>query len=177
MTHSIAFPILFYFLVILAFTRMKSMPIGGKVIFLFRAFFPSWKFFEDNGEVPHLFYRMKSKTEEWGPWKLYPEPLRLKFQNFFLNPEGNFALACGSLLQHLVDDIENEANSADTQIESTVPYRLTKNLVIDQVKKTKRIEAIFYYQFKISTELPSTPGNLSNIKAMDDLLLSPTYEV
>ena len=65
--------IIAYFLV-LALTLIYKTPIvRGPWLFLFRSFFPNWKFFHRVGYVPHLYARA-SKTNangenSWTEWE------------------------------------------------------------------------------------------------------------
>src|SRR4051812_5994815 len=94
--------LLAYFLALALFSTVKRTTIAGKTIFMFRMFFPSWRFFDDIGHVPVLFYRKSTQGKEFEPWvECLNKPTR-KWRTLLLNPQGNFLLACGSLLQRLV---------------------------------------------------------------------------
>ena len=49
--------IVFYFLVLLATLMVTTRTVHGPWLFLFRAFFPNWKFYHSLGWQPNLFVR------------------------------------------------------------------------------------------------------------------------
>lgn len=163
-----------YFFVILILSKFKSRVFSGKTITLLRAFFPSWKFFEDVSEVPILFCRTGRHGGELGNWQPCLEKIPRSLGNFFLNATGNQILAFGSLLQHLAQDLENADETRPQDFEQTVTYRLTKNLVVHLLQDKILKREIQKYQFKVSAVFPGT-DLIAN--ASDDILVSRVYEV
>ena len=75
-----------YFFLVLALSFLKPRYVPGRAIYLFRALFPSWRFYEEVCEVPMLYIRSGTETElgDWHPaWK----PLERSLRKIFLNPE------------------------------------------------------------------------------------------
>ena len=112
----------------------------GRGLALLRALFPSWRFFEDTGQFPQLFYRVGS-----GPWLdgLQGRP-RTVF-SIFLNPAGNFLFAGNSLVDQLISDIGDTPDEKLSEISGTVSYQLVKRFVRHQVGSVSGPE----FQFKI----------------------------
>jgi hypothetical protein len=163
--------VILYFLLVISFSVMKTFSIPGKTIHLLRAFFPSWKLFEDSGQVPILFYRVSAIDENFHGWEVCLEKPPRQFRGLFLNAQGNYLLACQSLLQQLISDLqEHEDQNAET-FEQTVSYRLTRNLALHEILKHHPAEGI-RYQFKLSTAVSTLPNT-----TVDDILISPVYEV
>lgn len=160
-----------YFGAVLGLSLLKRVHIRSRTLHLLRAFFPSWRFFEDYGWAPLLLYRVRSQGGFMGEWmpvieKLKPSPLSL-----FLNARGNHALACGNLLQHLISDLEDADDQNPASIEASVSYELTRRLVSQKVVASHPRGAISHYQFKLSTHLPDQPQ-----AEIDDLMISRVYE-
>lgn len=156
--------IICYFLLLILVTSLNGLGqkyFQGRTIYLLRALLPSWKFFDDAGDYPKLFYRTP-ENPSWQP--VLAVPAR-KWRHLFCNPEGSYLLACGSLLQQLVTDMEDE--TAGHRVESSVSYKLVKSLVEHTLKQ----KGIQRYQFKVCS-ISSLDPALS-----DDLMLSPQYEM
>jgi len=163
-----------YFSVLIGFSVAKRSYFSGRAIYLLRAFFPSWRFFEDLGEMPTLYYRLRNEGQELGHWKLGLEKPNRSAGSFFLNPEGNYLLACGSLLQHLESELEETEENKTDHIEASVTYQLIRNLVLHQIEKSEKATGFKQYQFKITSALP---GKIQDAQdSIDDLLISPVYE-
>jgi hypothetical protein len=164
-SHSSALLLICYFSALIAFSLLKrSAPSGslGKVIQLFRAFFPSWRFFEDFDEAPVLYYRLETGDGSYGTWERCLEKPKRRALDLVFNPHGNYVLAAGSLVQQLLSDIEQVEDSKPDEAEKLVSYQLTKNLVSYQIKKHQAHARAARFQFKISANT-------------EDLLLSPSY--
>ncbi len=148
-----------YFLVIFAFSLAKRKSLPGKTLYLFRALFPSWRFFEDFDEAPALYIRFSELTQnELGQWlKCLGRPRRLAI-GLFYSPEANYVLAAGSLVQQLLSEIQDCTDTDSRAIESLVSYQLMKNLVRFHLPSEAS-----RYQFKIAG-------------VIEDLLISPVYE-
>src|ERR1700749_3247026 len=85
-----------YFALLVVVSRWKSAAVPSRAVQLMRAFFPSWRFFDDIGDEPQLYLRagVGAALGEWRP--ALPRPPR-RWRALVLNAEGNLLLACGSL--------------------------------------------------------------------------------
>lgn len=132
-------------------------------MFLLRAFFPSWRFFDDVGPELRLEVRFGDNEERFGLWQNALPPIARSMTNLPVNPRGNFLHACHNLLNHLNGDIQESANL------QTVPelatYKLVRNLARFQV--SERIDPPFQFQFRLSALLSGHDG--------EQILLSPVY--
>jgi hypothetical protein len=96
---------------------------------LFRVLVPSWRFFDELGDINRLYYRYGADRDRLGKWMGYSEEPKRNPGTLFLNPRGNLHLANIALLSDLP---------------ATSP--LIGNLVrlkIAEVEKGR-----FFYQFK-----------------------------
>lgn len=131
-----------------------------KFLFLFRAFFPSWKFFDDAGSLPKLSYQIEGQSD----WVEVSGKPRWRWFHLFINPVGNFNHA----LDSLIDQLLIEALSANPEtLSESAPYRLVQNWARRQVRQSQSRDTATRFQFKISISLP-TP---------DDVLISQWHEV
>jgi hypothetical protein len=134
---------LFYFLIpfLILLFLVRGRVVQNRWVFIFRAFFPSWKFFEDSRAQYKLFYQ--KENEEWLP---AIELLSRKKLSLFINSEVNFHLALDTLVQRFVMDLAEEELDAS----ESVSYRLIKKIVANKVvigtfrfKITDGVEDIF----------------------------------
>jgi hypothetical protein len=163
MANTLVNPFIFalYFLAILAFSLLKRKSLPGKVTYLFRALLPSWRFFEDFDEAPTLYFRhgQRDLSQDLEPWsKCLNRPAR-RFYHVLYSPEANYIHAAGSLVQHLLSEVNDLQETNSQAIEGLVSYQLAKNLV-----KYHLPEKATRYQFKVSG-------------VSEDLLISPIYGV
>jgi hypothetical protein len=151
--------------------------VWDQILFLFRSFFPSWKFFEEFGELPKLFVRWGSNETQLGDWAQAFIPLERSWQSFFLNPEVNMRHLNETLLQQLKNESEKYLNSNDTiAFEGSSAFLITKSLALEFVQqqassRTTPLPTKYFYQFKVSGVLP---GN--NQTPPDDFIYSPIFE-
>jgi hypothetical protein len=102
-----------------------------KLLKLFRIAIPSWRFFDELGEISHLYYRFGEKSSELGSWILYSrKPIR-NIRTLFFNCEENLFLANIGLISDL-----------------PASARLVENLVCWEIARTYRGK--FFFQFKSS---------------------------
>jgi len=155
--------LLFAFFALLAvFSLSRRTQLEGRALFLFRAFFPSWRFFEDLGDAPTILFRTSVDDAEFGEWQPCLRKIRRRWYHLFLNPEGNRLLACSSAAQLLLADIE-EADEADPgALENTVSYRVIRDWVRYRIHQMLPESASVSYQFKV-------------LAGDDEVLLSPVY--
>lgn len=141
-----------YLVVLVAATQLLSGRVRSPVVQALRAFFPSWKFFDEPGEVPCLLVRTGADAETLSSFEPLLPPLKRPITAALFNPRGNLWLAYGSLLQQLMSELEElpEGSDADTQIRSCTSYQLTQALVLERLRE--RGQALpRYYQFKVVT--------------------------
>ena len=108
--------------------------VQSRVLMLFRALFPSWRFFDRTGEVPRLTYRLIEQDGTCGPW-LEPVPLPPRpLLALVFNPGGNLAFACHTLIGQLVSDLQAIPEERPEALIETVSYRLVRNLVEQNIR-------------------------------------------
>ena len=71
---------------------------------LLRSLVPSWKFFEDVGHTPMLFFRSCEGDQVWSEWQRFHRPIQRRAWNLFFNPELNLQLAEKSVLEQAISD-------------------------------------------------------------------------
>lgn len=71
---------------------------------LLRSLVPSWKFFEDVGHTPVLFFRVSESDQVWSEWQRFHRPIPRRAWHLFFNPELNLQLAEKSLIEQAITD-------------------------------------------------------------------------
>ena len=162
-----------YLLVLVALVTVRAVPIRSRVVQRLRALFPSWRFFEELGEVPVLQVRHGAGTDALGPWTVAVPPVPRRPWALLANAEANLALAAGSLLQHLAADL-SELPDDGAGIAELVSYQLTDHLAAYQLARLA--PAARRYQFRV---IALTPGAAPPTDDRDDdeLVRSPVTEV
>lgn len=161
-----------YLLVLAIVAVSRVRPVKSRVFFLLRAFFPSWKFFEDCGYMPILQARTKN-TE----WQTMIEQPKKKVWFLFFFPRGNFCLAAQSLVQQFVSDLDElvESHLSDSQIEKEltvlVSYRLVSNLA-ETLLAERSLLSGDSFQFRILISFPGEPD-----RPPEELIRSPQLSV
>lgn len=151
-----------YFVALAVFSLARRSQLRSRALFLFRAFFPSWRFFEDLGDAPNVFFRLHSENNEPGEWQPCLEKIPRRWFHLFFNPDGNRLLACSSAVQLLLADIEEADETDPGALETTVSYRVIQDLV----------------RYRIRQMMPETPSVLFQFKVLagdDEVLFSPVY--
>lgn len=161
--------LLIFFILIFCLSFIKTRTLGGKKVNLFRAFFPSWKFFEDVGPVPRLFYKVTMQGQASTDWLPCWHQQQRKISHLFLNAETNYLLTCGSLLNQLVTELEEIDDAQLDSFTQSVSYQLTQRLVQEHIEQQHHNYKVTQYQFKVSAQLPL---NLE----FQDIFISPEYE-
>jgi hypothetical protein len=134
-----------------------------KWLFLLRAFFPSWRFFDDVGPELRLEIRFGGSEDQFSPWQNALPPIPRSIKNLPVNPYGNFLHACHNLLNHLSGDIQEAQNL--NSVPDLVTYKLVRNLARFHV--FERMSPPFQFQFRLSAMHPDRAG--------EQILLSPVY--
>lgn len=159
---------LFILMTFLAFfTPLNKHQFSSRYFFVFRIFFPSWKFFDSSSEMYFLKYRIIDDIEQ--VWYDCPPKLDRKWQSLIINTDANIALACDSAIKHLCTDIydlQNSKDEIDTNIDltNTNSYKIINN-IIEYFIENKVYD--ISYQFKIVA--------LSSTQSEDIILISPIH--
>lgn len=145
---------------------------------LFRAWLPSWRFFETLTEQPVLFYRTTaSSTGDLGEWRVALVRPARPWDALFLNAEGNLHLACYTLLDQLEEDIQAAGACGPEALEAfpaSPSYRLVENLVRFLMRERLELPNGGRFQFKVCRMTASAgPGAL----AFDEILISPEHRI
>lgn len=123
----------------------------SKFIFLFRIFFPSWKFFDESSYLYYLKFRYCKDDEDitLAEWQFCPPKLNRNFIQLLINPDANIALACESTLQHFYSDLYEQQSTINIiNLTEITSYKNIQNLV---QYFTRLIDNDFEkYQFKVS---------------------------
>ena len=157
-----------YFALLVVVSRWKTAAVPSRAVQLMRAFFPSWRFFDDIGDEPQLYLRagVGAALGEWQP--ALPRPPR-RWRALVLNAEGNLLLACGSLVQQLCDELEAADPAHPERVAESVAYELTRNLVQFRLRQDVQPAKGTRYQFML---------RLHRVDGSDeDVLVSPEYEL
>jgi hypothetical protein len=154
-----------YLAVLVAVALMRAVPVRSRAVQRLRAFFPSWRFFDDVGHVPLLLVRTGPSEDALGRWQRGLGTAPRRWNAIVLNPEANLQLAYGSLLSQLVADIEEMPESDD--VEELVSYQLTHRLV----RARHPMPGGIYYQFRVALVTPAAEPTDD-----DDILVSQVYE-
>jgi hypothetical protein len=153
-----------YFVVLVGLSLVRVVPVKSAAVQRLRAFFPSWKFFDDVGVVQVLMVRVGRDENDLGEWTHCLHRVRRRWYAPVVNPEATLHLAYGSLLQQLVAEVEEMPVPYD--VESAVSYQLTHHLV----RATLTARPGLWYQFKVCVVEPGRDVGLD-----DDLIISPVY--
>jgi hypothetical protein len=159
LTLLLAFGLLFFFI------GKREAVASSRSLSLFRALFPSWRFFDELGSVSRLYYRTGENADSLGSWRKCVVADKRTWSALFLNPAGNFHLAENTLIDQLSDELEAAQENGAPPIEASVSFRLVLNLV------RRQIFSPLLFQFKI-TQLDQ--GESAAREA--DVLISAVYE-
>jgi hypothetical protein len=154
-----------YFALLAVVALMKAVPVKSRAVQRLRAFFPSWKFFDEVGPVPVLLARVGATERGLGPWQPCLAPAPRPWHAPLIDTEATLLLAYGSLLQQLVADLEELPDDDDGT--RTVSYDLTHHLVRERVK----VPAGASYQFRVCLVEPGAAPTDD-----DEVLVSPVYQ-
>ncbi|MCW8133848.1 MAG: hypothetical protein KIS92_26105 [Planctomycetota bacterium] len=145
---------------------------------LFRAWIPSWRFFETLSEQPVLYYRTSAHAAgELGAWRVGLRRPPRRWDALFQNAEGNLHLACYALLDQLEDDIQT-AGARGPEALAAVPaspsYRLVENLVRFLLRERNELPGGGRFQFKVC-RLPA--DGAAGAEAPEDIVVSPVHRI
>jgi hypothetical protein len=160
-----------YFALLLLVARWRSSPVPSRAVQLLRAFFPSWRFFEDVGDVGTLYVRTGSTgagDDALGSWQpLLPQPRR-HLGMLVVASEVNLLLACRSLVQQLQADLEDADEAHPERLTASVSYRLVHDLVRFRLAERAAARGT-RFQWKLRAGAPGGDGT--------DVLVSPVGEL
>ncbi|MEI6558494.1 MAG: hypothetical protein WCO00_08790 [Rhodospirillaceae bacterium] len=147
-----------YFIVLLIFLLFKSRVVHSQWLFLLRAFFPNWKFFDLVGHVPHLLARSARDDATgqlvWTDWLLiFPRRSR-RWWHLFHNPDINLRLAQQTMVSHFWSDLNELPDGDDPR--QLVTYTLIERLA--QAQLQAHHGAYSYWQFELRMVLSDTKG-------------------
>lgn len=163
-----------YLGVLVALATLRAVPIRSRVVQRLRVLFPSWRFFEELGEVPALQVRVGASPEALGPWRAALPPVPRRPWALLENADANLALAAGSLLQHLAADLGELPDDAPGGIAGLVSYQLTDHLAASQVARLDA--AARAYQFRVVAYAPGAAPPADD-DTDDELVRSPVQAV
>lgn len=132
----------------------SSLPGGGSA--LLRLLIPSWRFYEEVGEICELSYRTSSDGVTFGPWL---EGLkRPDSKSLILNSEWNGYLACQGLVGQLVHELSQASPITLKEARELASYLMVRRLIEEQIAKTKDLDSVPYsYQFQVCGGQPGVP--------------------
>ena len=137
--------------------------LGSHPLSLFRCLLPSWRFFDQVETLPVLRYRAAPHGAGFGDWQdALTAPPRTP-GSLFSNPAGNLHLACRSLVERLLADLEDitEIGRAPHEL---VSYRLVCALVERLLNTPRPAAARTRYQFcLVEAESAPVPLFLSRV--------------
>lgn len=147
-----------YFALLFGALLVKSRAVRSPWLFLLRAFFPNWKFFDVVGHVPHLMARSATLDAAgelaWSDWDLiYPRRAR-RWAHLFHNPDTNLALGQQNLVDHFWSDLYDLPDGADAR--RLVTYAMMERLA--QAHLRTRHGAFSHWQFELRMVLDGPDG-------------------
>jgi len=113
-----------------------------KWLYLLRTFLPTWRFFEDISDEPHLQFRV-FRLEQWTDWNPVFDPMERSWWQLCFNPEVNYQHAANSVVQHLLQELEDQST-----IEESAPFQLLQKLVLFEIHRRRMVDSE-RFQFRI----------------------------
>ncbi len=120
--------------------------LNGRAWLLLRCLLPSWRFFEHLGDVPLLSYRVAGRESEFGAWLPALPPAERRLTSLWLDAQGNLRLACQSLVEQFVAELEEGGEGDASEL---ISYQLIQNLVAWRLR-THTLPAAGY-QFRLTS--------------------------
>lgn len=157
--------------VLATFPGLRERRVKGRSWVFLRALFPSWRFFEELGEVPGLKFRMVQDGDADRGWTecFASEPRRARM--LFLNSRGNLRLAANSLIEQLTDDLSEMPDGTESEIINSVSYALVTRLVRFRIREMGRARPGEHFQFKVVSAV------LGKESVAEDIMISAAHEV
>ncbi|MEZ4753842.1 MAG: hypothetical protein R3A13_05965 [Bdellovibrionota bacterium] len=163
------FIIILFLLIAAILAFLKPRYLSSRGLFLFRAIFPSWRFFEEITDIPQLYYRLKT-GETFGEWKNCLFRPKRNLSTLFINPEGNLLFAYGGLLQHFIQDLESVEEDQVEDFMQSVSYKLILELARKRILEQESSSLINEFQFKVSCLMQGAEKD-----SLEDVLISATH--
>jgi hypothetical protein len=146
-----------WLLIIVFLSFYERSQVGGQKLSLFRSLFPSWRFFDQLGHVPKIFFRIMEGDSEFSTWTYLFPPAKRHLGLLFLNPNGNLRFTFHSLVERFLLEVSQvgDSTSARTSFLESVSFRQVDKMVqvgiSDFLKADLRKREIqkFKYQFKV----------------------------
>jgi hypothetical protein len=170
--HASFFVLLLFLASVIALSLARRRHLSSRTLSLFRALFPSWRFFEDLGHAPQVAYRLSGDGESFGPWVSCLGKCERRWYSVVLNSEGNLLHACNSLVEQLDQDIEALDEADADELGRSVSYLLTERLVRERILKDRPDARGARFQFRLNAILQGSPD-----QAFEDLMVSRVHEV
>jgi hypothetical protein len=180
--------IICYFSVLLVTFFVSTKTLQGPWFFLFRAFFPNWKFYHALGWQPQLHIKAKiagaersnpTETPGWTHTRwVYPRAKRGVIK-LFHNPYVNMALAHQNMVEHLASDLQQLAH--DHNAADLVSYKLIRRFVEHCVvaefakEKTTQLGAHPVQAYEYSFEIHLRLNDPQRAAESHTLMISPIY--
>lgn len=164
--------IIAFFLLIVAVSLLRLPYVPGRGFILFRALFPSWRFFENIAELPTLEFRLRMSNGESSDW--LPALIRPKrsWTVLLFNPQGNLYLACQTLLQQFANDVAEVPPGKDDEFEGSVSFQLVKSLVLFQIERSNERTKAIAFQFRVGKLLQG-----ASLETLDTFVISQVYTI
>jgi hypothetical protein len=157
-----------YFVVLVLLSRWRSAAVPSRAVQLLRALFPSWRFFEDVGDVLLLELRFGPSDEALGPWQPALPCPRRRLAMLLVGSDVNFGLACGSLLQQLGAELGELDPAHPERLTATAPYQLVHDLVRFCLRR-RGVAPGSRYQWRLAATPPGGAAEALIVTAIDGL--------
>jgi hypothetical protein len=142
-------------LVVWSLVWLPRRVVPVRSLTLLRCLVPAWRFFEEIEPVPTLRYRFAPHGEDWSDWQdALVVPTRTP-GSLWLNAAGNLHLACQSLVEHLVADLQDVSDLGQAEHE-LVSYGLVCALIERRVRGARPSSSMLRYQFCLVETEPAT---------------------
>lgn len=129
----------------------------------FRVFFPSWKFFNEVGWVPRVYFQYGEHQEHPLNWEFLWTSVDFRPWHFFLNPKTNLNYA----LESICIEVVREAQLNNKSLENSTAFKLLDNAVKMKIRYNKNTKPKFYYRFKVVS--------FDGVKPVEVLIQTPFY--
>lgn len=145
-----------YFVAMFGALLVRSRAVRSPWLFLLRAFFPNWKFFDMVGHVPHLWARSAcidaAGELQWTDWLLiYPRRKR-RWTHLFHNPDTNLALGEQNLVDHFWSDLYDLPDGADAR--QLVTYAMTERLARGELDRRHGVYSHWQFELRMALDGP-----------------------
>jgi hypothetical protein len=152
-SHSLTLSLL-SLVVVWSLVWLPRRVVPARSLTLLRCLVPAWRFFEEIEPVPALCYRFAPHGNDWSDWQeALVVPTRTP-GSLWLNAAFNLHLACQSLVEHLVADLQDARDLGQAEDE-LVSYRLVCALIERRVRAERPSSSMLRYQFCLAGTEPA----------------------